>query len=329
MTARSERALIESIFGVVGRKKPPGLVTGVGDDAAVVRGNQRYDFLLTQDVQVDGRHFKRRWFGGYELGWRLAAVNLSDIAAMGGTPRYAMVSAIIPRAIPARYVTEIERGVARHLASYGAALVGGNVSSTSGVLSCDLTLIGQCPRGKAWLRRARPGNAIIVVGQLGAAAAGLRALCSGRRYQRQAALRRAFKRPTPMLKAAALLRRHAVTGAIDVSDGFSTDLIHVCESSNVGCEVDAAQLPIPRAVREFWCGRRQDPVAQAISGGEDYALILSVPGRRAEAVCSRLQNKLSVPVRIVGSFTARAGDYQLKSSDGVSQLTASGWDHLL
>jgi thiamine-monophosphate kinase len=311
--------------------KPGGLVTGVGDDAAVFRGGRGEDFVVTQDVQVEDQHFNRSWFSGRELGWRLAAVNLSDVAAMGAAPRYALFSLVLPPSVESRYTEQIAKGITAHLARFGAALIGGNVSATNGPLSCDLTLIGSCRRDRAWLRRARPGDAIVLAGEVGAAAAGLDILTSGatRAPRGQAGLVRAFKRPEPLLDVSGALRgRTAVHGAIDVSDGLSTDLLRICRICGVGCELFADRLPLCRPLARYCAGTGCDPVDVMLGGGEDYALILSVAPRWATRISGRIRSATGRPAAVVGRFTASTGTWLVGGDGGPMRLQPTGWEHL-
>ncbi len=168
---KSEFELIESIARATGRagRKAPGVVIGIGDDAAVMRPSAREDLVVTTDAMVEGSHFERTWLSPRDLGWRLAGANLSDIAAMGASPRWAVVSFMLPRSVSALYAEAIERGAAEHLARYGASVVGGNIASIEGPLVCDMTLVGTCARGRAWKRGGKAGDAIVVAGVLGAA----------------------------------------------------------------------------------------------------------------------------------------------------------------
>jgi thiamine-monophosphate kinase len=322
-----------------------GVVTGVGDDAAVLRPKPSEDLLVTTDILVENRHFRRRWFGGLELGWRLAAVNLSDIAAMGGRPLYGVLSLAIPPRMDSDYVLGIEKGVRDHLARFGATIVGGNVSGIGRTLVCDLTLIGGCPRGRAWRRTCRPGrDAIVVVGHLGEARAGLDLLERGVRPRFSAPLIRAFKRPKPLLDVARWCRADAgrdraeagrtrtekeIHGAIDISDGLSTDIINICEGSNAGCEIDVTALPVSSRLKAYCEKYNRDPVDMIMTGGEDYALILAIDSSRAEAVAKRIRSTLRVPAHVIGRFTRTPGVYELVD-DGGGRRTFSpgGWDHL-
>jgi thiamine-monophosphate kinase len=322
-----EFALIAAIARDLRSHRASGVVAGIGDDAAVLRVPPGSDLVVTTDALVEDRHFRRSWLTWQALGARLAAINLSDMAAMGAAPRFALVSLAVPRTVSAGAVRAIERGVARALGRYGAVVVGGNLAATSGPLVCDLTLVGTCARGSAWRRRARQGDAIVVTGTLGAAAAGVALLRAKRRSAGSGGLVRAWSTPVPRLDVARLLRRSpSVHGAIDVSDGFSSDLIHLCEASRVGCVVDGAALPIPRAVTDFCARRGLDPVRWAMDGGEDYALILSVAPKRAAAICRRVQ-EAGIHAAVVGHFV-RGGAYQTRDAQGrTRRLRPGGWDH--
>lgn len=324
---KSEFELIEALARDArrGRRRAPGVVVGIGDDAAVLRVSAREDVVVTTDTMVEGRHFERTWLSPREIGWRLAAANLSDIAAMGAAPRWALVSLVLPPSASALYAEAIELGAADHLARYGASIVGGNIASTDGPLVCDMTLVGTCKRGRPWQRRAKVGDAIVVAGVLGAAAAGVATLELGRR---NAVLARAYKRPTPRIDVARALAGNAsIHGAIDISDGLSSDLIHMCKAGGLGCEVDASALPVPRAVRDFCAAGRRNPVEWGLHAGEDYALLLSVAPQRAAAVC-RMIRKSGVPASIIGCFTASRGTYGIIENGRVRKFKARGWDHL-
>jgi len=305
---------------------PRGLVLGIGDDAAAIRGGNE-DFLITQDALVEGRHFRREWMTSATIGRRAAAVNLSDIAAMGASPRYALVSLFIPDGEEAAFVRGVERGVVAHCAQYGAAVVGGNVTATSGPFAVDVTLIGTCARGRAWRRWARAGDFIVVAGELGQAALGLAMLRDNARARGKAV--GAYLRPVARLDVASgLAGERGVRGAIDVSDGLSTDLLHLCRTSGVGCDVDACALGVSRALHAYGKMHALDPVDWILRGGDDYALLLAVAPRRVRAVCAAVA-ALDVPVSCIGRFTTRRNGCRLRRADGSKQrIVPSGWDHL-
>jgi len=328
-----EHELIQSLSRLLRAKKSRtrGVVVGVGDDTAVIRPRSGEDLLITTDALIEGRHFLREWFSGTELGWRLAAVNLSDIAAMGGKPLYGLLSLGIPDDVGTDYVKGFELGVRDHLAKYGASIIGGNISGTDGPLVCDFTLVGAVPTGKAWRRRCKPGrDAIVIVGNIGEARAGLHMVGLDKPKRPFQSLVRAYKRPKPLLEASELLRgEKGIHGMIDVSDGVSSDLIHICRASNAGCEVDLGQIPLSKTLQEFCIEHGKVALQLALHGGEDYALIVSVDSKRADTVVRAIRDKAGVPAARVGSFTTGKGVYTLIGSRGRRMpLVPKGWDHL-
>lgn len=348
----SEKELLEVFARMIRAKtnNARGVVVGVGDDTAVIRPQPNEDMLVTTDILVENQHFRRRWFSGFELGWRLAAVNLSDIAAMGGRPRYGVLSLALPPRLGIDYIKGVERGVRDHLDKFGAVVVGGNVSGIKDTLVCDLTLFGGCRRGKAWRRICRPGrDAIVVVGRLGEARAGLDLLSRGVRPRFAAPLIKAFKRPEPRLDVSELFRGHrgsgrfgdVIHGAIDISDGLSVDLLSLCESKKAGCEIDVGALPVTPNLKSYCAKYNEDPVDMILTGGEDYGLILAVDRHRADEVAGWIRSKLSVPAHVIGRFTRRVGKARgarKTRGAGVCELvddrgrrrtyTPKGWDHL-
>lgn len=324
---KSEFDLIDAFARRIHRAgaRPRGVVVGVGDDAAVLRPNAREDLVVTTDALVEGVHFERRWLYGVNLGRRLAAVNLSDVAAMGAEPRVALVSLVIPRGTADSFVEDIERGAVAMLSRYGARVVGGNVTSTRGPLVCDMTLIGACARGRAWRRDARAGDVVIVAGELGAAAVGVELLRAGRK---SGSLVAAYARPVPRLDVVrALAGTRLVRGAIDVSDGLSSDIIHLCEAGGVGCEIHAHALPVGRGVRAFCRAHGQDASSWALHAGEDYALVLAVARKHALDVCRAIR-RAGVRAAIIGRFTRTPGAYHIVESGArVRAFRRGGWDH--
>ncbi len=322
----SEAKLIARLAKAVGgAQNARGLVLGIGDDAAILRPDGREDWVVTQDAQVENVHFRRDWSSPADIGHRLAAVNLSDVASMGASPRFALVSAFVSNSEPSADIVKVERAAARLLDKYRALIVGGNVSRTDGPVTFDMTIIGSCTRGQAWQRTARPGDAILVVGDLGGAAAGLGLLQAGETGGR---LIRKYLRPVPQLTATSYLRlgRVPVRGAIDVSDGFSTDLLHLCGAAGVGCEVNLERLPLSSGLARAAAQLERDPVDFALHGGEDYALILAMSPEDAEIAASGLVRKGHLAT-VVGRFTSEPNQYRLLTSGDSRPLRPHGWDH--
>lgn len=294
-----------------------GVVVGPGDDCAVVKvGKSR--FLLTTDALVERVHFERSWMTARQLGRKTYLVNASDIAAMGGRPRFCLLSAGVPASFPARDLMEIEHGVAAAAAETDAALVGGNLSRAER-LFLSLTLIGESPSRPPRRDGARPGDLLFVTGTLGEAALGLSDLRRDARAVTPAVRR--FREPSPRLAAGAVLAAKRVASAmIDVSDGLLRDLGHLCEASRVGAEVCLPQVPCSRRLSRF------DP-SLALHGGEDYELLFAVPRRRLPLL-ERLRSQLGCAVTRIGRIVPRQGGLRVVDLDGRAlPVVARGYDH--
>ena len=308
-------------FGLLARLLPTLPTAGVdvrlgpGDDCAVVAA--RGALLLTVDALVEGVHFRRDWLTPAALGRKAFAVNASDIAAMGGQPRWCVVQIGAPARTPAADVAAISRAVAGAAARAGAALVGGNLSRAA-ELSVTLALIGAAPPRPLTRAGARPGDAIYVTGALGDAALGVRLLRRERTAQ-GAAVRR-FRAPTPRLAAGALLaRRRLASAMIDVSDGLVQDLGHLCAASRVGARVELARVPCSAAVRRAG-------VELALHGGEDYELLFTVPPRR-EAALARAAGQLGCRITRIGEVTRGRRVRVVDLQGRPTRVDDPGFDH--
>ena len=294
----------------------PSVAIGAGDDCAEVAAAGRR-ILLTTDALVEHVHFELGWMSARQLGRKAYLVNASDIAAMGGRPRFCLVSAAVPRNFSARDLMDIERGIAAAAKATGALVVGGNLSRAD-ELMISVTLVGDAPRKPARRRGARPGDLVFVTGTLGDAAVGLRRLQKNRRAIGSAVRR--FREPRPRLAAGALLvDERVVSSMIDVSDGLLRDLGHICAASGVGAEVRAAEIPRTAEVRRF------DPEL-ALHGGEDYELLFTVPPSRLP-VFERLRSRLGCAVSCIGRTAPRSAGVRVLDADGrVLPASAVGHD---
>ncbi len=311
----------------------PGVIVGIGDDVAVLRTDGTHHILATCDIQVEGVHFLREKIAPQQLGRKVVAINVSDIAAMGGLPRYLLVSLVLPKDTAVTFVDGLYEGMQAECARWGAAIVGGNMAHSPEGVIVDLFLLGEV-EPEHLLRRsgARVGDRVLVTGTLGDSAAGLalilhpEAVCADE--HRQQVLERHLT-PTPRLwEGQAIARSRLATAMIDVSDGLASDIGHICEMSNVGVRFWADALPISsaaRAVAEAVGARALD---WALFGGEDYELLFTAPADQAAELARRVREETGTPVAVIGEIVPAEEGMTLVGSDGsLLPLRKGGWDH--
>lgn len=291
-----------------------GVLLGVGDDAAVLRPPRGELLVATSDAVVDGVHFDSR-FTAADIGWKALAVNLSDLAAMGARPLWALVALALPRDTDPAKVAGVARGLGECARRHGVAVVGGNVTRAR-QLSLTVTVVGSAARP---LRRdgASPGDVVMLSGTVGDAALGLRRAAALALVRRQ-------RRPIPRLALGRALGGIA-TAAIDVSDGFVQDLAHLCDASRVGASVLLDELPLSAAYRRA-TRRAADPWGAALSGGEDYELCVTVPARKVRAALGAAA-RARTPLAIVGTILTGFG-VQVVECHGRIHPVRRGHDHL-
>jgi thiamine-monophosphate kinase len=305
-----ERPMIEALLRPW-RNLSPTVSVGPGDDCAVVRGRAGTAWLVTTDQLIEGTHFDWSWSTAAQLGQRAGAVTLSDIAAMGGIPRYMLVSLGLPPRMNTATVTRFYDGLRRLLTRYKVPLIGGDTAAARR-FHAAMTAIGEIdPRLAVTRSGARPGDCIMVTGTLGDAAAGLQILRQRRlnrvRGGRAATIMRALIRrqltPTPRLEAGrSLAVRQLATAMLDLSDGLMIDLDRLCRASGVGATLCAERLPISSALSDYGRHTKQDPLRFALAGGEDYELLFTVRPAAA-ARCTRLLRRLRLSCRLIGTIT--------------------------
>ncbi len=277
-----ERRLLARIrdrLGSLGRPSS-GLVIGIGDDAAVVVPTRNAQTVLTTDAQVEGVHFQRRFSSAADIGYRALAVNLSDLAAMGARPRWALLSLALPSDLLVEDVDGIVTGVVEMAVTHAVAIVGGNLTRSPGPLMVDITAVGEVAPRRALTRSGgRPGDELYVSGTIGGAAAGLEmltAIPADSRYDGECIAR--YRRPEPHVRLGlAIAHAKAARAAIDLSDGLADAVRQLAEASGCGVEIDAAALPINQAARRWWDAAGRDPVEAALAGGDDYELLFAIP----------------------------------------------------
>ncbi len=327
-----EFGLIDRVAGAL---PPPGegVVVGIGDDVAVLRTDGENYLLATCDIQVEGVHFLREAIGPYRLGRKAAAINLSDIAAMGGVPTYLLVSLAMPPQTEVSFIDELYRGLQDEVSAAGAEIVGGNMASLPDRFMIDILLLGWVEPDHLLLRSgARVGDQVCVTGVLGNSAAGLALLLDPQAEvdpEVWEQLLAAHLTPRPcLLEGRALAGMGAVTAAIDVSDGTLSDIGHICERSHVGVDIWAEQLPISEAARSAAQATGKDALDFALRGGEDYQLLFTVPQPRVGEVMEGVWAATGTPVTVIGQILPPAAGIQVVLSDG-TRLPGSkgGWDH--
>ncbi len=342
----TERELIARIQS---RLPPPPswMLTGIGDDAAVVEAERNRAEALTTDALVEGIHFDRRFTPPEAIGHRAVAVNLSDLAAMGAAPRLALVSLALPSGLPAGEFDGIISGLAATAARYAVHVAGGNLTRSPGPLMLDVAMIGTLKPRQALLRGgARPGDELYVTGSIGGAVAGLQYLKSAIRdatepdphgsasgaagdaspvHPPMETCVSRYLYPEPRVRLGLLLgRNRAASACMDLSDGLADAVRQVGEASGVGVVVDAAALPIEPAARGWFDARGADPVIEALRGGDDYELLF--------AVRPRLKGRLTAARRHGGVALTRVGvctdarEFLVRRDDRLSPLPA-GFSH--
>ncbi|HKS27728.1 MAG TPA: thiamine-phosphate kinase [Pyrinomonadaceae bacterium] len=311
------------------------LIHGIGDDAAVFGQRAGFDSIVTADLLVEDVDFRLTTTTPRLLGHKALAVSLSDVAAMGGRARFALLSVGVPREVwRSNFLDRFYEGFFALADRSGVLLIGGDVSRTPERIVIDSIVIGEAERGAARFRSgARPGDHIFVTGNLGGSAVGLLLLeneAEGRRAGRQSRLLferaiRRHRRPEPRLSWGALLgEERLATAMIDLSDGLSSDLSHLCRESRVGAIVDARRIPVDPLAEQLADLVRLDPMEAALNGGEDFELLFTIHPRDLP----RLPRSVGgVPATYIGDVTDRRDGVLLRQGRSLRRLTPRGFMH--
>jgi thiamine-monophosphate kinase len=294
----------------------PGVVVGVGDDAAVVAPGAG-ELVLTIDALVEGTHFDRGLTSARDLGFKAVAVNVSDIAAMGASPRFGLCALTLAPEVDAAWAMELFGGMREACDEYALTLVGGNLASGREI-TVAMTVTGEVAGGRAVTRSgAKPGDALVVTGMLGASAAGLRLSRQRGAWDEGelAAIRRHF-RPIARVGEGALLAAHGATAMIDVSDGLALDLTRLAQASSVGARLVLASVPVDRAAT----------LQEALGGGEDYELLATLPADSATVLETELRETFGVSLTRIGVIIDE-GLLAVDDEGTERPLEPTGWDH--
>jgi len=335
-----ERALIARLRSRV--SETVGVRVGIGDDCALVETAAAT--LLTTDSLVEGVHFDRALTPARLLGRKALSVNLSDIGAMSGVPRYALVNLCLPTDCPVDFFDGLYEGLIERAAEVGVGIVGGNLSATSGPITIAVTVVGLGDR--PILRRGvQVGDLVVITGGLGAAAEGLRLLREGVRLADDGAIIdtgiwtpnseaplarcvRAHLDPTPPLAFARAMSETAgtVRAMMDLSDGLSLDLIRMCAENSIGAVIDPLAVPVDPAVAMIERARGGDPLPLALHGGEDYQLLMAVSPGSIDAVRD-LAFVWDLPITVIGQFVVGAPVVSVQVGEWIEPLKSQGYDH--
>ena len=293
-------------------------MTGIGDDCAVLRLPAGHDLLTTTDFSLENVHFRRTWHPAESVGHRCLARGLSDIAAMGGQPLACFLSIALPAKLPQAWVDGFTKGLLRLAREFGVTLAGGDTAQSPAGILADIVVLGSVPKGKAVLRSgARPGDRIYVTGSLGGSAAALDLLFSKRKLAPKQFPKHFF--PQPRIPQGQFLRaKNFASSMIDISDGLSTDLNHICEESGVGAEIWTKAIPRAKM------GKNDEPVELkfALHGGDDYELLFTA--RTGRGVPSEISG---IPVTCIGEIKRGRKMWIISETGQRLPLEPEGWQH--
>ncbi len=329
-----EFALIQRLrnkLGSVGNNAD--VIVGNGDDAAVIKGADGKCWVITCDAQVGGVHFpSTEGVSGFALGYKSLAVNVSDVAAMGGKPRFAFISLGIPEDTAVSFLDDVYGGVRALSERYDILVLGGNVTRTSGPLFIDVFLVGEMMQEKV-LRRsgARVGDRILVTGYLGDAAAGLHLASRPQiqiREDMRASLTRAQLKPQPRVaEGVAIAESGLATSMMDISDGLAGDIHHLCDASGVGAVIWEKELSISGALLEVASTVAKNPLGWALHGGEDYELLVTTPAESVHALQEVVRQAGGAPLTTIGEIVSASKGVSVKRAEGIFALENLAWEH--
>jgi thiamine-monophosphate kinase len=308
----------ESARPVPRRSTSARVLQSIGDDCAVLSTLPGTETLVTTDFSLEGVHFRREWHPADSIGHRCLTRGLSDIAAMGGEPFAAFLSLALPADLPQRWVDQFFDGLLNTAKQAGVTLAGGDVAQSPAGVFADITVVGSVPEGKA-IRRdtAQPGDRIFVSGELGAPCALLEQMYASPERRFRASSYPAHFYPQAQLALARFLREKQIPSAmIDISDGLSTDLAHLCRASSAGALLQENAIPIASL------NRHEVELRHALHGGDEYQLLFTVPpGRRLPAKYKE------IPLSLIG-YIVEGDEISIEHENGyITELEPQGWQH--
>jgi thiamine-monophosphate kinase len=328
----TEDELISALARVI-EGPDPNVVVGVGDDAAVLEAPAGHQ-VLTTDLLVEHVHFERDAISARDLGAKAITVNVSDIAAMGASPRCALVSIALPDDVEVPWLMELYGGMREACLEHALSLVGGD-TNRGDVLVVSVTVVGEVAPGRAVTRSgARVGDAVVVTGDLGAAAGGLALSRAGAATTADALSRPwgrvlldALARPVARVGEGQTLAGRGATAMMDLSDGLATDLSRLCLASGVGARLDLDAIPVSAALADAAPALGVDPLELALGGGEDYELVATLGLADVDRARHELHERFGVRLSVVGEVVEGTGVTGVSADGREARLRPSGWDH--
>lgn len=323
------------------------ITLGIGDDAAALETPEKSLLLITTDIMIEGIHFKREYFTPQLLARKSLAINLSDIAAMGGEPHYFLLNLSLPGNLDTNFLEAFIDGLLEEANRYNVSLIGGDTSSSKKEIIISLTLLGQAKKGQIVSRsKAKPGHYLYVSGDIGRSAAGLSLLKAGYRLKDERVLREgisinkeeeklakqclvAHLIPSPRLELGRMLATEGLAHAmIDLSDGISRDLSHICRLSKCGAIINKDMLPIAEAT-SYWAEKLHlSPFDLALNGGEDYELLFAIPAEKEEKLQNLIKAKRLASITRIGEIVEEKMGIKISQPEGESiPLADRGYDH--
>lgn len=316
-------------FQIKKRSSDSSIILGMGDDAAVIKPSPGKLLLFSTDTLREEIHFRKDSSSFYDIGWKSVAVSISDIAAMGGTPRYLLLSLAIPDKTSVKDLDDLLKGVSDIIERYDVSLIGGNVSGSEDGITIDTTVIGESSKQRTIVRSgASDGDLIYVTGSIGGSAMGFDLLNSSVKRKSSVPVILTHLRPVPRVKEGILLSTESLaTAMIDISDGLMSDLAHVCKQSKVGACLYSNLIPMPYITGKLKKGLAKSPLFYALYGGEDYELLFTVNKKkrnRLEDVFKREGLKITFIGEIVSE---ELGIFTLDERGVKENINPTGYDH--
>lgn len=323
-----EFGLIDRIHRIVG-EKPEGVVLGIGDDAAVFRGRPGWLTVLTTDAMVEGVHFDLRYTPMESLGWKALAINISDIAAVGGAPKYAVVSLALPENWETEDIDSFYRGMVRCSKVYGCTLVGGDVVRSEEEFFLSVSVVGEVEEDYVVSRGgAKEGDLLCVTGELGGSMVGLEILSSDGNINNFTHSVNRFLEPKVRLQEAVWLAKElGVSSMIDISDGLSSEIGHLCRQSDLGCLIWSEKIPVAEETVRWSAEKNKPFLRYAIESGEEYELLFTVDKTEYEEWKKENPDYEGLKVSIIGEMTREEDGIRMKTGEETCLLYSTGWNH--